>query len=937
MFQPIKASPVTAGIIAVVFFLIPALLFLPVFYYSLTTPFALVDDYHDWIHLEILDDPEHFFSWFRANFLNAENASFLYPGDRYRPFWEFYNAVAWQVFGPTPWLHHLSRWFFHFGAILTFAAAFWHISRPGWWEKAAGFDSSRFAAPLLFMPLALLVYIWLFFPNVPAARLGPQEVYSVFFLGLCNWMAALLLVGNAGDSGKGRWRQSTLPHYALFVLGYLGLVTAKEVGIAAALWLLIAWYVVALRRYGITRKGLLSGLPLLLIFGLALRKVYAATQLSGVGRGTGLTPELFSENLREIYSGLFQVESSGVITAGFILLAAALLLAVLFKAVRRRIDNELLFILFLLGQWASLHLILVPSYAVTLRYWYILLPIFAVLLAFGVKYLLAAAAARSKMLLYAVSFALTGFVLFFVAANYYNFLYQTVVQHSSRQVEVALIAQATQLHDAGEYVQVNPEFPDKDEDREEAFTLLELYPGYSARFHNREYVFHKHPPADAAQPWYSLDWYRPPGILPTYFTLSSHENYPLLTYARQLAAGLQGPPPHKSVGYSVVPLGEYRWSIYRRPVDMLAVAARLTEGAGTPAIRAAFDVYSQENRLTYIKERCTEPAAAARFTLKLFPVDAADLPPERRQYGNDNYDFDFDQYGIRQDGVCIAVRELPDYPLLTITTGQNSDELGRLWEERIDLNPFPAAAYAAYAAIQAGEWGPPLIRDYFDLYRGENNLAYVREPCSPADTKAMFSLHLTPADVADLAAERQGYGVDNWDFRFDNYGVRVAAACIAVRELPDYPILAIETSQYSPERGQIWESRIDLKPFAATARAAYTAIQAGEWGEPIARAGFDLYRKADTLAYVKESCGAADTAAGFFLHLTPADSDDLPEGRREFGFDNRDFKFDNYGVRVSGACVAVRELPGYPISNISTGQYSPEAGEIWKVAAAGGR
>ena len=191
-------------------------------------------DYHDWIHLEILDDPEHFLSWLRANFLNAENASFLYPGDRYRPFWEFYNAVAWQVFGPTPWLHHLSRWFFHFGAVLTFAAAFWHISRAGWREKAAGFDHGGFAALLLFMPLALLVYIWLFFPNVPAARLGPQEVYSVFFLGLCNWMAALLLVGNAGDSGKGRWRQSTWLHYALFMLGYLGLVTAKEVGIAAA-------------------------------------------------------------------------------------------------------------------------------------------------------------------------------------------------------------------------------------------------------------------------------------------------------------------------------------------------------------------------------------------------------------------------------------------------------------------------------------------------------------------------------------------------------------------------------------------------------------------------------------------------------------------------------------------------------------------------------
>ncbi len=36
-----------------VLFAIPALLFLPVFYYSLTTPFALIDDYGDWRHIKI--------------------------------------------------------------------------------------------------------------------------------------------------------------------------------------------------------------------------------------------------------------------------------------------------------------------------------------------------------------------------------------------------------------------------------------------------------------------------------------------------------------------------------------------------------------------------------------------------------------------------------------------------------------------------------------------------------------------------------------------------------------------------------------------------------------------------------------------------------------------------------------------------------------------
>ena len=75
----------------------------------------------------------------------------------------------------------------------------------------------------------------------------------------------------------------------------------------------------------------------------------------------------------------------------------------------------------------------------------------------------------------------------------------------------------------------------------------------------------------------------------------------------------------------------------------------------------------------------------------------------------------------------------------------------------------------------------------------------------------------------------------------------------------------------------------------------------------------------------------------FFLHLTPLDVDDLPAGRREYWFDNRDFRFANYGVRAGGACVAVRELPEYPIAQISTGQYRPEVGEVWKVELPAGR
>ena len=67
----------------------------------------------------------------------------------------------------------------------------------------------------------------------------------------------------------------------------------------------------------------------------------------------------------------------------------------------------------------------------------------------------------------------------------------------------------------------------------------------------------------------------------------------------------------------------------------------------------------------------------------------------------------------------------------------------------------------------------------------------------------------------------------------------------------------------------------------------------------------------------------------FFLHLIPADVDDLPEERRQYGFDNLDFAF--YGLTAGGFCEATRELPDYAIATIRTGQFTGE-GQIWKVS-----
>ena len=115
-------------------------------------------------------------------------------------------------------------------------------------------------------------------------------------------------------------------------------------------------------------------------------------------------------------------------------------------------------------------------------------------------------------------------------------------------------------------------------------------------------------------------------------------------------------------------------------------------------------------------------------------------------------------------------------------------------------------------------------------------------------------------------------------------------------------------------------------------RAAVAASTPGEYlagkvggRRPVIRSDFDVYVVEDRLVYVKEACGPEDVDAPFFVAVYPIDPDDLPGSRRRHGFDNLDFRFDEYGdrrnVRIGGACVTEILLPEYGIAAIRTGQY----------------
>ena len=102
---------------------------------------------------------------------------------------------------------------------------------------------------------------------------------------------------------------------------------------------------------------------------------------------------------------------------------------------------------------------------------------------------------------------------------------------------------------------------------------------------------------------------------------------------------------------------------------------------------------------------------------------------------------------------------------------------------------------------------------------------------------------------------------------------------------------------------------------------------------PLSRFRFNAHRVGDVLVYLRDGCSPDDTGERIFLHVHPLDPADLPSSlpksryEQMYGFENRDFTFSRFGVRIDGDCIAVAPLPDYPIARIHTGQYSPAYAE----------
>lgn len=97
-----------------------------------------------------------------------------------------------------------------------------------------------------------------------------------------------------------------------------------------------------------------------------------------------------------------------------------------------------------------------------------------------------------------------------------------------------------------------------------------------------------------------------------------------------------------------------------------------------------------------------------------------------------------------------------------------------------------------------GEEVEPAIASLFDVFAGDGWLIYRKSPCSEADLKNRFFLHISPSDSGALSEETREHGVNVYDFSSTDAGVHTVAVdnrCLVARSLPAYAIRRISTGQ----------------------------------------------------------------------------------------------------------------------------------------------
>ena len=345
-----------------------------------------------------------------------------------------------------------------------------------------------------------------------------------------------------------------------------------------------------------------------------------------------------------------------------------------------------------------------------------------------------------------------------------------------------------------------------------------------------------------------------------------------------------------------------------------------------PVVVSEFDVYLHDGRLVYVREPCDASDVAAEFFLRVVPSDVDDLPLARVHSGPEVLRFIFDTRGLMFDGMCVASVGLPDYEVESMTTWQ--------YDSDVDA-PVWLASYNAAAAIKLpktveelrGRGVVPLISSHFDVYLDDGRLIYFRSPCVAEDAAEPFFLHVHPADADDLPPPRRDARFDSFSFGLLDRGAMSGDGCFTSFNLPDYDVAGFSTGQFVHGDGNLWEGAYS---FVAAELPSIVEELRERGVEPVVRSRFDVYLDDGRLVYFRSDCTAEDADAPFFVHVHPADLDDLPTERRDARFDSFSFGLLDHGAMSGDGCITSFDLPDYDVAGFLTGQVQRDEGNLWE-------
>ena len=517
-------------------FAIATLLWLPAIHYLLDTPIGLFDRSPNLA--DNVANWTRFISHLRFLFVSTDPEDYKWFW-RFRPFFDVWHGLIWHHFGES-FLHYANRLLFAFGTLAFLIAAFRRVCKT----------TPCAETPYQVLPLAVLAYVWLFFPNGAFALVETVELYTVFFLSVFNYAAALMLTRPAGK-GYG---------HALLAFGFMGLLLSKEPNVALAPWLLVCYLAIA-KASGRLFCGMMVGAILGMASLIVLERILLFVEANTVRGGEYFIPTepiltRCFDNAPTIIEGVTQYHTNPAMTP-----AICLMLGCLVFFARRNFDRkELAFIVLLIGEFASLFLVLSISHGTERRYWSVLIPLLASLLAFAAKHLLDVAK-WSRELTQSAAIGLTAFIGLFVLSNYSNFLFQFISQHSERNLEQSIIDQAVLLVDDSEYVSV---VVTHDGLHYRGADLIH----FAARRYGSDRI-HETPPNDPCAPYYIIDMGGdgpPHDVEPrvtSYAYFTGRTDYRILDYAATLSGVLQGRTPYASIPQTTIaPLGHNKYGIY---------------------------------------------------------------------------------------------------------------------------------------------------------------------------------------------------------------------------------------------------------------------------------------------------------------------------------------------------------------------------------------